>query len=219
MTERPTSQCLHEGDDLGRFETDVCHGCGEHVPPGPSVQVVLTMSAEDAQTFLEDWETDHSAPVLTGGYQEHPVTVQAASLTGGLVANPQTAAGYSDQTSQSDVCSNCGGTGWDQTWHEGAPCAESHACDYCRGGTYSGRPLLHEGADCDSGRNGEGQLPDAALPVPRAQPSGPVAPLGERPRGREGRAGQRPGHLGRSRDSASVSTGALTDASDQQGQS
>jgi DnaJ-class molecular chaperone len=33
------------------------------------------------------------------------------------------------------VCPNCGGSGTDQTWHEGAPCAETHQCGYCMGDT------------------------------------------------------------------------------------
>lgn len=45
-----------------------------------TVQVVLTMSAEDAQTFIEDWQYGPEAPVLTGGWQEHPVTVLAAAV-------------------------------------------------------------------------------------------------------------------------------------------
>lgn len=44
------------------------------------VQVVLTMSAADAQTFLEDWEHDPSAPVLTGGWQENVVEVHAVEV-------------------------------------------------------------------------------------------------------------------------------------------
>lgn len=34
-----------------------------------------------------------------------------------------------------EVCPNCGGTGYDRTWHEGAPCAEVHQCGYCMGDT------------------------------------------------------------------------------------
>lgn len=52
-----------------------------------------------------------------------------------------------------DVCTSCGGSGIDYTWHEGATVAEVHACGYCCGGTYSGKPVVIEWrhADCLAG--------------------------------------------------------------------
>jgi hypothetical protein len=38
------------------------------------------MSATGAHVFVEDWQLDRTAPVLTGGWMEHPVTVSAVAL-------------------------------------------------------------------------------------------------------------------------------------------
>lgn len=45
--------------------------------------LTITMSASDAQTFMEDWLRDTEAPVLTGGWMERPVTVLSVGPVAG----------------------------------------------------------------------------------------------------------------------------------------
>lgn len=76
-----------------------------------------------------------------------PITgVEGAALYSEIMA----AKGRSQPGTPVDICTSCGGTGIDYTWHEGATAAEVHPCGYCQGGTYSGQPAVSADASSPS---------------------------------------------------------------------
>ena len=76
--------------------------------------LLITMSEEDASTFTEDWLLDRTAPVLTGGYMEHCVTVLDLSAALSVGVDPR-----------ARVARNAGGRGMSASVRSPAPpCAD-----------------------------------------------------------------------------------------------